>query len=81
MPKPRARKASNTARAMSGCGCREYGQSACVTRKSVWRVSNIENPSWCFVVKTMYFMPARRARSAQRPGSNRRGLNVRFRAK
>src|SRR5580704_7948800 len=36
----------------------------------------MQKPSWCFVVNTMYFCPAWRARSTHACGSNRVGLNV-----
>jgi hypothetical protein len=37
--------------------------------------SNIANPSWCFAVMTMYFMPACFASATQASASNFVGLN------
>jgi hypothetical protein len=36
---------------------------------------NIANPSWCFDVMTIYFMPASSASLTQASGSNLTGLN------
>ena len=43
--------------------------------KSVYFVSNIQNPSWCFVVKQMYSIPASFASLTHSSGSYFTGLN------
>ena len=60
---------------MSAFGFFENGQLGIVTLKSEYFESNMQKPSWCFVVKTRYLKPSRRAVSAQTSGWKRTGLN------
>jgi hypothetical protein len=45
------------------------------TLRSVAFVSQRQNPSWCLVVKTMYFIPASLAVFTQSAALNNTGLN------
>ena len=47
-----------------------------MTLKSVYFVSHMQNPSWCFVVKQRYSMPASCIRSSHFSGLNLRGLKL-----
>ncbi len=43
--------------------------------KEVCFVSHRQKPSWCFVVRQMYFMPAASTRSSHASGSNFTGFH------
>ena len=73
--KPFGRKASKTYLAMSFLGLDAKGP-ALATVKSVYSESNMQNPSWCFVVKIMYFMPASAKTSAHCSGLKSTGLKT-----
>ena len=73
--KPFGRKASKTYLAMSLRGLSAKGP-ALATEKSVYSVSNMQKPSWCLVVKIMYFMPASSNTSAHCSGLKFTGLNT-----